>query len=82
MKLVQAKKGKTYQIINFGKLNKDIVMSFYEQGIIEGELITLKLDINIKKSITLIIIDGNVYAFNKKYAKEITVEEAEEENEK
>lgn len=66
---------KQYKIINFGNLNKEEILYFYEQGIIEGEHVRLDNTIKTSKNIIIIEIDNNYYSFNKKFAKEIEVEE-------
>ena len=73
MNLTEIKDKKEYEVKSFGKLKREQVEIFNEQGLIEGEIISIEQDIKKSKN-TIIIINGETtYAINKKYAKEIVV---------
>ncbi len=78
MKLKDIISGKKYQIISFGDIRKEEVLSFYEQGVIEGEIIKKKDDIKVNSKINLYEIDGNLFSINNHYLKIIEVEEYNE----
>ncbi len=75
MKLSDVKDNHFYKIVSFGTLSKDEILYFYEQGIIEGENLKVEHSINTSKSIIIIKIEDNIFAFNKKLANKIEVEE-------
>ncbi len=78
MKLNDVKSYKKYQIISFGDITKEEVLSFYEQGVIEGEIIKKKEDIKVNSKINLYEIDGNLFSINNHYLTKIEVEEYNE----
>ncbi len=78
MKLINAIVGKEYKIVNFGNLQEDEIINFYEQGIIEEEVITLNNSFKTSKNILIVNIENNSYAFKTKYANEIEIKEIDE----
>ena len=56
--------GKKYRIVTLN-LNDDIkILELYEQGIIEGELITKVSGIKTSKKLNLVDISGQMYALS------------------
>ncbi len=78
MKLKDIEKSKVYEIVNFGKMNKEQLLDFYEQGVLEGEKIKLKDDIKLNSKVNLYEVDGNIFSINKLYLEMIEVEETNE----
>ena len=70
--------GKKYRILTLN-LNDDIkILELYEQGIIEGELITKVSGIKTSKKLNLVDISGQMYALSNSISKYILVEELNE----
>ncbi len=70
--------GKKYRIVTLN-LNDDIkILELYEQGIIEGELITKVSGIKTSKKLNLVDISGQMYALSNSISKYILVEELNE----
>ncbi len=78
MKLKDIEKSKVYEIVNFGKMNQEQLLDFYEQGVLEGEKIKLKDDIKLNSKVNLYELDGNIFSINKLYLEMIEVEETDE----